>query len=159
MSCVFPRLGTATVLLRRSEGERTPDPVRTPSDAPAWTTPETTRTSEPFSSNEAAGTGPMYAASIDPASMAWPAWLPDTNDVTSTLVGARSRSKIPSATATSAGAWVRLGKTPRRSTSPLPRALVAELEHAPARTASAASATVHRFMSVLSDNEKKPRHE
>src|SRR5919198_3599356 len=157
MSCVFPRLGTATVLPWRSEGEAMPEPVRTTRDAPPWTAPETIRTSDPFSRSEAAGTGPMYAASMEPASMAWPAWLPETNEVTSTVVGARSRVKIPSAIPTRAGACVRLGNTPSRRTSPLPRARVAELEHAASMSASAVSATANRLISFPLRQRKRPR--
>src|SRR5256885_1675342 len=64
-----------------------------------------------------------------PASSAVLASLPELKTLTSSFVGARSRVKIPSAMATSPGAWVRLGKIPSLRTASLPFARASELAH------------------------------
>ena len=62
-----------------------------------------------------AGPLPRYAASSDPPRSASTAGGPALNLWKVMGVGASARAKVPSASPTSAWAWVRLGKKPTRS--------------------------------------------
>ncbi len=70
-----------------------------------------------------------------------PASAPERNAVTSTRVGASTRSKIPAPIATCAGACVSVGKTASRSTPGVPWARDWGLAQPAATTATASSAT------------------
>ena len=69
----------------------------------------------------------------------------ELNVLISTLVGERSRLKMPSAMPMSPGAWVRLGKTPSRRTDSLPLARAPELAHPVAASPTSAMIARSRF--------------
>ena len=145
-SWVLPIPGSAIFLPARSFADEMPAPVRTMNAAPPSVTPETTATLPEVRNSFTVGPGPMYVPSIAPASKAVLASLPELNVLIWTVVGERSRLKMPSAMPMSPGAWVRLGKTPSRRTDSLPLARAAELAHPVAASPTSAMIARSRFI-------------
>ena len=116
MSCVLPRVGTATFFPLRPLTFRTPLSLRATSTAPAFAAPAYTWMGTPRMKAFMAGPGPTYAASMAPAAKASLIWLPLANSLTTSFTPSGRFFWIrPRCTPTSPAAWVTFGKTPRRS--------------------------------------------